>query len=79
MPKEKVPCTSLSIIMLDSVAKVKKKYYLQTLLEECKYEPKKIKMENLIDDDLEKSSSDDSDNEADNDSNHETESDNDND
>ena len=76
MPKEKVPCTSLSIIMLDSVAKLKKKYYLQTLLEECKYEPKKIKMENLIDDDLEKSSSDESDNEDDND---ETESDNDND
>ena len=72
MPKEKVPCTSLSIIMLDSVAKVKKKYYLQTLLEECKYEPKKIKMENLIDDDLEKSSSD----ESDNDSNDETESNN---
>ena len=39
--------------------KLKKKYYPQTLLEECKYEPKKIKMENLIDDDLEKSSSDD--------------------
>ena len=65
MPKEKVPCTSLSIIMLDSVAKLKKKYYLQTLLEECKYEPKKIKMENLIDDDLEKSSSDEHDSESD--------------
>ena len=65
--------------MLDSVAEVKKKYYLQTLLEECKYEPKKIKMENLIDDDLEKSSSDDSDNEADNDSNDKMESDKDND
>ena len=45
-------------------------------MEECKYEPKKIKMENLIDDDLEKSLSDESDNEDDND---ETESDNDND
>ena len=56
-----------------------KKYYPQTLMEECKYELKKIKMENLIDGDLEKSSSDDSDNEADNDSNDETESDNDND
>ena len=70
MPKEKVPCKSLSIIMLDSVVKVKKKYYPQTLLEECKYEPKQIKMENLIDDDLEKSSSD----ESDNDSSNETES-----
>ena len=54
MPKEKAPCKSLSIIMLDSVVKAKKKYYPQTLLVECKYEPKKIKMENLIDDDLEK-------------------------
>ena len=40
--------------MLDSVIKAKKKYYTQTLLQECKYEPKNIEMENLIDDDLEK-------------------------
>ena len=72
MPKEKAPCKSLSIIMLDSVIKAKKKYYPQTLLEECKYEQEKIKMENLIDDDLEKSLSD----ESDNDFNYETESDN---
>ena len=74
-PKEKAPCKCLSIIMLDSVIKAKKKYYPQTLLEECKYEQEKIKMENLIDDDLEKSSSDESDSEADNDSTDETESD----
>ena len=43
MPKEKAPCESLSIIMLDSVVKAKKKYYPQTLLEECNYEPKKDK------------------------------------
>ena len=73
MPKEKVPSKCLSIIMLDSVIKAKKKYYPQTLLEECKYEQEKIKMENLIDDDLEKILSDGSDN----DSNDETESDND--
>ena len=72
MPKEKAPCKCLSIIMLDSVIKAKKKYYPQTLLEECKYEQKKIKIENLIDDDLEKSLSD---SEADNDYNDETESD----
>ena len=71
MPKEKAPCKSLSIIMLDSVIKAKKKYYPQTLLEECKYEQGKIKMENLIDDDLEKSLSD----ESDNDSNDEIKSD----
>ena len=61
--------------MLDSVVKAKKKYYSQTFLEKCKYQPKKIKIENLIDDYLEKSLSDESDNEADNDSNDETESD----
>ena len=43
-------------------------------MEECKYEPKKTKMENPIDDDFEKILSDESDNEADNDSNDETES-----
>ena len=40
--------------MLDSVIKAKKKYYPQTLLEECKNEQKRIKLENLIDDDLKK-------------------------
>ena len=69
MLNKKAPCKCLSIIMLDSVIKANKKYYPQTLLEECKYEPKKIKMENLTDDNLEKSSSDESDSEADNDSN----------
>ena len=58
MPKEKVPCKCWSIIMLHSVIEAKKKYYPQALLEECKYEQKRIKMENLINDDLEKSESD---------------------
>ena len=40
--------------MLESIIKAKKKYYPQTLLEECKYEGEKIIMESLIDDDLEK-------------------------
>ena len=53
--------------MLDSVIKAKKKYYPQTLLEECKYEQEKIKMENLIDDDLVKSFSDESGSESDKD------------
>ena len=53
--------------MPDSVVKVKKKYYPQILLEECKYETKNSKMENLTNDDLEPSLSDDeSDNESDN-------------
>ena len=53
------------LIMLDSVIKVNKKYYPQTLLVECHYERKMNKMENLIYDDLEPSSSD---NESDNES-----------
>ena len=67
MPKEKAPCKYLLIIMLDSVIKTKTKYYPQALLEECKNEKEKIKMENLIDDDLEESSSDESNSESDND------------
>ena len=55
--------------MLNSVIRVSKKYYPQSLLEECKYEIKKNKMENLINDDLDLSSFDnetgnESDNEA---------------
>ena len=53
--------------MLDSVIKAKEKYYPQTLLEECKYEQKKIEMENLTDDDLEKTESDESDSETEHD------------
>ena len=56
--KEKAPCKCLSIIMLDSVIKANKKYYPQTLSEECKYVQEKIKIENFINDDLEKSESD---------------------
>ena len=54
MSKENTPCTCLSIIMLDSVIKAKKKYYPQTFLEECKYKQKRIKIENLIDYDFKK-------------------------
>ena len=54
MPKERAPCKFLSMIMLRSVIKANKKYYPQTLLEECKYVQEKIKTENLIHDDLEK-------------------------
>ena len=44
--------------MLDSIIKAKKKYYPQTLLEECKCEQKRIKTDNVVDDDLEKNLSD---------------------
>ena len=68
MLEEKTPCKCLSIRIIDSVIKANKKYYPQTLLEECKYIQEKIKTENYIDEDLENS-----------DSNDETESDIDND
>ena len=60
------------MIMADSVIKANKKYYPQTFLEECKNVQEKIKIENHIDEDLEKT-------ESDSDSNDETESDIDND
>ena len=72
MPKEKAPCKCLSILMLNSVIKANKKYCPQALLEECRYLQEKIKIENLTDDDLEKS-------ESDSDSNDETKFDIDND
>ena len=64
----------MSFIILDSVIIENKKYYPQTLLEECKYEIKTTKMENLINDDLDLTSSD---NETDNEPDNEIEFDND--
>ena len=52
----------------DFVVETNKRYYLQTLFEECKYEIKKTKMENIINGSLKPSS-------YDNESNSETESD----
>ena len=66
--KEKTPCKCLSIMIIDSVIKANKKYYLQMLLEECKYIQKKTKTESDINEDLEK-------NESESKSNSETESD----
>ena len=58
IPKEKAPCKCLSITVLDSVIKANKKYYLQTLLEKCKYTQEEIKIENYINENLEGSKSD---------------------
>ena len=44
MPKEKVPCKCLSIIMPDSVIESEEKYYPQMFLEECKYIQEKNKI-----------------------------------
>ena len=52
MPKEKAPCKCLLVIMIDSVIKANKKYYPQTLLEDCKYIQEKIKIKNYINEDL---------------------------
>ena len=59
MPKEKVPCKCLSIIMLDSVIESDEKYYPQTFLEECKCAQEKIKLENYIDEELDSDSDND--------------------
>ena len=56
----------MSLIMIDAFIRTNKRYYPQTLLEECKYEIKKNKIENLINEDLDPSSSDQSDNESNN-------------
>ena len=72
VPKENVSYKCISLIILDSVIGVNKKYSPQTLLEECKYVIRKNKMENLINNDLSLSSSDESDNEFDNESDNES-------
>ena len=59
MPKEKVPCKCLPIIMLDSVIESDEKYYPQTFLEECKYTQENIKFENYIDEELDSDSDND--------------------
>ena len=73
-PKENASYKLLSLIMLDSVIRVNKKYYPQTLLEECKYVIRKNEMDNLINDDLDLSSYDEYDNESDNESDNEFDS-----
>ena len=54
MPKEKVPCKCLSIIMLDSVIESDEKYYPQTFLVQ-----ENIKFENYIDEELDSDSDND--------------------
>ena len=55
IPKEKVPCKCLSVIMLDSVIESDEKYYLQ----DCKYIQEKIKFENYIHEELDSDSDND--------------------
>ena len=64
MLKENASYKCLSLIVLESVTRVNKKYYPQKPLEECKCIIKKNKMENFINDDLDPSSSDESEKES---------------
>ena len=61
IPKRDASYKCLSLIMLDSIVKVGKKYHPQVLLEEYKYIKRKNKMFNYINDDLEMASSDEDD------------------
>ena len=48
VPKEGFLYKCLSLILLDSVLKMCKKYYPQTILDKCKYAIPKRKMENFV-------------------------------
>ena len=48
VPKENCAYKCLSLISLDSVIQINKKYYPQTFLEECKYKLTNKKVKNLI-------------------------------
>ena len=48
IPKENTSCKCFSFIMLDSVVRVNKTYYPQTLMEECKYKVNKNKMKLMM-------------------------------
>ena len=56
VPKESCTYKCFSLISLDSVIQMGKKYYPQTLLENCKYKLTKKKIEDLITDDFDSSS-----------------------
>ena len=69
VPKEGCPYKCLSLIALDSVIKMGKNYYPQTLLEECKYKLTKEKTEDHIADDFDSSSESDSESDGESDNN----------
>ena len=66
IPKDNEYCACSSVILLDSIfADSDKEYYLQILLEECKYAIKNKTIVNTINKDLELSASNESDDESD--------------
>ena len=75
VPKENASCKCLSLTVLDFVIRVNTEYYPQIFLGGCKYVIRKNKVEILIKDDLDLSSSDESDDDSDNENDNETDSD----
>ena len=67
VPKEDCSYKCLSLISLDSVIQMGKRYFPQTLLEECKYKLIKKKIKDLITDDFSLSTESESDDESFND------------
>ena len=65
MPIENASYKCFTLIILDSIIRVNKKYYPQTLLEECKYVIRKNKMKNRTNDDLDLTLSDESEGDSD--------------
>ena len=65
LPEENKPYKCVSLISLDSIVKIDKKYYPQTLLQECVYKVINKKVENIVTNfDLNSESENDSDNES---------------
>ena len=48
LPEENKPCKCVTLILLDSIIKIDKKYYLQTLVQECVYKVINKKVGNII-------------------------------
>ena len=48
LPEKNKPCRCMSLISLESIIKINKKYYPQTLLQECVYKLINRKVENII-------------------------------
>ena len=61
VPKKKIPHECLSIIILESVIYAYEKYYLQTILGECKYVKTNVRTKNYISNELKLQSDSDSD------------------
>ena len=57
IPKESASCKCLSLIILDFVIRANRRFYPQTHLEECKHEVTRDKVQNVINNDLDLSSS----------------------